>query len=528
MDVSDFMFTEYFTYEWGTNTTTANSVDKTYDPEFSSQAEVALQYMKGFEFGADEMVSYIDLWHYDQTEIADSGVVWVSEPWELTAAAERIVTDGKAAFSRSEATAKGTVWYDPIIKEHAEMIKTELQKMKQENFVPASLREVVTPEQAAARYDAAIEWIDTRGHAVVSNGGFYLDSFNTAGDTITIRAFRDSSYPFESGHWSDFQDPKIADIGRVDVPRSVGIGQELTGAVDVTVAGEPSSNADVYYFVSDRNGALITKGQAVANDTGKFHFELPSNETEKLMAGPNELKLFVTGKDAVRYKVSSHTVLATSAQSSGNQSSTGSGSNTTGNTPTPEQPQSGCLIATAAFGSELTPQVQYLRNFREQYILSTVAGSAFMNSFNSIYYSFSPQVADYERDQPWLQSAVRAGLYPLFGILMAAERAHFGMGGGELGALASGTVAGSLIGAAYLWPASLSARIQNRYVAVSKVLLVLLSASLALTLAGIIAGNVHLLSVSTPMFVIFAASVAAISVGKLARLAAARISNSRL
>jgi hypothetical protein len=85
-----------------------------------------------------------------------------------------------------------------------------------------------------------------------------------------------------------------------------------------------------------------------------------------------------------------------------------------------------------------------------------------------------------------------------------------------------------LIGAAYLWPASLSARIQNRYVAVSKVLLVLLSASLALTLAGIIAGNVHLLSVSTPMFVIFVASVAAISVGKLARLAATRISNSRL
>lgn len=528
MDVSDFMFTEYFTYEWGTNTTTAQTVDRTYDPEFTSQAEVALQYLKGVEFGADEMVTYIDLWHYDHTEIADSGVVWVSEPWELTAAAERIVMDGKAAFSRSEATAKGTVWYDPIVKEHAEMIKAELQKMKQENFVPASLREVVTPEQAAARYDAAIEWIDAHGHAVVSNGGFYLDSFNTAGDTITIRAFRDPSYPFESGHWSSFQDPKIADIGRVDVPRSVGIGQSMGGTLDVTVAGAPSSNADVYYFVSDRNGALVTKGQAAATETGKFHFELPSNETQKLVAGPNELKLFVTGKEAVRYKVSSHTILATSATQSGNQTSTGSGSNTTGSTPPPEQPQSGCLIATAAFGSELSPQVQYLRNFREQYILSTAAGSAFMNTFNSVYYSFSPQVADYERDQPWLQSAVRAGLYPLFGILMAAERAHFGMGGGELGALASGSVAGSLIGAAYLWPAGLSARIQNRYIVVSKVLLVLLSASLGLTLVGVIAGNLQLLSISTPLFVVSAASIAAVSVGKLARLAFRRISNSRL
>jgi hypothetical protein len=133
----------------------------------------------------------------------------------------------------------------------------------------------------------------------------------------------------------------------------------------------------------------------------------------------------------------------------------GSG-NTTGSTPPPEQPQSGCLIATAAFGSELSPQVQYLRNFREQYILSTAAGSAFMNTFNSVYYSFSPQVADYERDQPWLQSAVRAGLYPLFGILMAAERAHFGMGGGEVGSVVAGMTASSLIGATYLLPAGIA------------------------------------------------------------------------
>ena len=39
------------------------------------------------------------------------------------------------------------------------------------------------------------------------------------------------------------------------------------------------------------------------------------------------------------------------------------------------QPKSGCLIATVAFGSELSPQVQFLRNFRDNRILSTVSGS---------------------------------------------------------------------------------------------------------------------------------------------------------
>ena len=117
----------------------------------------------------------------------------------------------------------------------------------------------------------------------------------------------------------------------------------------------------------------------------------------------------------------------------------------------PEQP-SGCLIATAAFGSELSPQVQFLRNFRENYILSTNSGSAFMNSFNSVYYSFSPQVADYEREQPWLQAAVKVGLYPLFGILTVSERTHFAVGGGETGAIFAGMVASILIGTTYLVP----------------------------------------------------------------------------
>src|SRR3712207_3672088 len=92
--------------------------------------------------------------------------------------------------------------------------------------------------------------------------------------------------------------------------------------------------------------------------------------------------------------------------------------------PQPQPSQSQCLIATATFGSELAPQVQYLRHFRDNYILSTSSGSAFMKVFDSVYYSFSPQVAEYEREQPWMQSIVKVALYPLFGILMASERVH--------------------------------------------------------------------------------------------------------
>ena len=73
----------------------------------------------------------------------------------------------------------------------------------------------------------------------------------------------------------------------------------------------------------------------------------------------------------------------------------------------------GCLIATAAYGSEMAPQVQFLREIRDGKIMATESGTAFMTGFNQFYYSFSPAVADYERENPMLKEAVKVTLTPL-------------------------------------------------------------------------------------------------------------------
>jgi len=73
----------------------------------------------------------------------------------------------------------------------------------------------------------------------------------------------------------------------------------------------------------------------------------------------------------------------------------------------------GCLIATAAFGSELSPQVQFLRELRDNTVLQTESGSAFMTGFNQFYYSFSPAIADYERENPAFKEVVKLTLTPL-------------------------------------------------------------------------------------------------------------------
>ena len=73
----------------------------------------------------------------------------------------------------------------------------------------------------------------------------------------------------------------------------------------------------------------------------------------------------------------------------------------------------GCLIATAAYGSELALQVQQLRELRDNTILQTESGSAFMAGFNQFYYSFSPMIADYERENPAFRETVKLTLTPL-------------------------------------------------------------------------------------------------------------------
>jgi hypothetical protein len=84
-------------------------------------------------------------------------------------------------------------------------------------------------------------------------------------------------------------------------------------------------------------------------------------------------------------------------------------------------------------------------------------------------------------------------------------------------------VAGILIGAVYLWPAALSARVQDRFTPAFKVLLIILAAALALTVAGILADNAQLLSIMTPVFVVSLAATGALAIGKLARFAWRRI-----
>jgi len=84
----------------------------------------------------------------------------------------------------------------------------------------------------------------------------------------------------------------------------------------------------------------------------------------------------------------------------------------------------GCLISTAAYGSEMAPQVQLLREIRDNQLMNTESGTAFMTGFNELYYSFSPYIADMQRESPMFKEVVKLGLTPMLSSLAIMEKAE--------------------------------------------------------------------------------------------------------
>lgn len=68
-----------------------------------------------------------------------------------------------------------------------------------------------------------------------------------------------------------------------------------------------------------------------------------------------------------------------------------------------------CFIATAAYDTAMAKEIQILRRFRDEYLLTNPAGQGLVD----IYCTISPPIADFITEHPDLKPIVRAGLMPV-------------------------------------------------------------------------------------------------------------------
>ena len=282
MGIDDIMYSLYFAAEWGTQT---GEDDRTFDAEFTPRAAQSVQTVKGIrQVDADTIEIFTDFWHFDQGEIADWVVPWSTVPWEITAAMERAVTDGKASFSRSGATSKNTSWLSLIIPSDAGIIRSYLEEFREQQFVPEPLKDSPYAEGFADRYGASIRWIEQNDHAVISNGPFYLESYAPESRAITVVAFDDESYPFAAGRWGGFEEAKTPLIRDVSMEPVIQRGKPFE-------IGLTLSNADsVLYFLSDREGNLVSSKTVQAQVPTKIN--ISSEESGRLGAGTGNIRMF--------------------------------------------------------------------------------------------------------------------------------------------------------------------------------------------------------------------------------------------
>ena len=292
MDMNDIIYSTYFLQEWGSE---KGENDKTYDSDYSPQAAQTAKTLVGIKpIDKDTIEVYTNYWHFDHGEIASWTSPWSSMPWEIMAAMEKTVIDGKISFSRSESISKNVNWLSLIIPNDARLIQNQLQNFKSTEFIPKSLSEFDQISNFQInRYESSIDWIEEYEHAVISNGPFYLEGYSPDSRSITVKSFESTDYPLAQGIWTEFEQVEFPMIESIQMDESIQKGIKL----DIPV--KTKNSTEIHYFLSNSQGKVIISGIQDVHDNHAM-ITIEGNETENLPIGPNMLKIFAASEDVLR------------------------------------------------------------------------------------------------------------------------------------------------------------------------------------------------------------------------------------
>jgi peptide/nickel transport system substrate-binding protein len=211
--------------------------------------------------------------------------------WEITEALAKLVVEGsKSGTVYSFSSDPAFTEVDIINPTCVADIKAKLQDFVKAKYVPESIKQWVKPEEAVARYNAAIKFIDTYGNAYISNGPYFISKVDYNANYVELSAFRDS-YPYASDYWPNRFKTTLTRIDEVKVPATASKAKDVTIDVAVSAVQYPADTA-----AAADSKAKVTATLVLADGTekvynakfvknGSFQATIPAKDLSGLKAG---------------------------------------------------------------------------------------------------------------------------------------------------------------------------------------------------------------------------------------------------
>ena len=288
---ADILYDIYLYWEW-TFDPDKISIDPLWNIFFSD----SLSLTKAFRIVDDTTLEvYINYSHFDPGEIAAAAAPpSTSFPWEAIYPTEQMVLEGAVSWNRW-----GENHINYVLSDYANMIRDKALDLMNAQQYPENVFTVdgdllFDLNSALQGYQAVADWVNAHGHAVISNGPFYLDSFDPAGDQLVLKEFED--YPFPPGKWVIGEAPTLEFVN-IFAP-SVIAGEEARIIVDV----EGPTPLTVTFTLRDPvTREILLQGEATPITATRFEVVLTPEFTAQIGPGTYEIEFLLASDEVATF-----------------------------------------------------------------------------------------------------------------------------------------------------------------------------------------------------------------------------------
>jgi len=322
MTIANILYADAFVTEWINKD---GDDDKYYDAAYEDYHRPDWEISKGMTLNLDGTITnYFDYnFPPSKERVAANGAPqaylsgrYMVLPWEIFEVLGELVAVGSESSTVYSFTpGDGVEQVDLLRPSCVKDIRAKLVELKDNSHLPVSLKDYVTVEEAKAGYEAAINWIDEKGHAFIGNGAFYLERYDPTTNYIELTAFRDPEYPFTPDYWPSVFATTTVRVDSVDVPAMYLRTKEEDMSIKVQVSEVlyPEGTAKISEG-GEVSVMLITPTEELSYNAkflgaGSFEAIIPADDIKDLEDGSYTILISASIEGAVPASVASSTVL---------------------------------------------------------------------------------------------------------------------------------------------------------------------------------------------------------------------------